>query len=358
MSLPVTPPVKPMLARAVKTIPSSDELLFEPKWDGFRCLVFHDEQELTLQSRSGKPLNRYFPEVVASLRADVPPQIVLDGELIVARDGRLDFDSLTERIHPADSRIRLLAEQTPASYVAFDILGAGSRSLLDTPTSDRRARLTSSELGDVRITPATTDPERARGWFTLFEGAGLDGVVGKPLEASYSPGKRTMFKYKHSRTADCVVAGLRWHVDAPTGDAVGSLLLGLYDDQHVLHQVGVVGSFPANRRRALAQELRPLITEGKHPWVGASQVAGQRLPGSVNRWRGAEQPWVPLRIERVAEVSYEHTEGSYPSRFRHTAQFVRWRPDREPESCGYEQLEEPARYDLDAIFQGEAKRTS
>ncbi|PXY28201.1 ATP-dependent DNA ligase [Prauserella muralis] len=357
MSLPVTPPVKPMLARPAKRIPDSAELLFEPKWDGFRCLVFRDGAELTLQSRSLKPLNRYFPEVLAELAETLPERVVLDGELVVGLGGRLDFDALTERIHPAQSRISLLAEQTPASFVAFDVLAVGDRSLLDEPTGERRAALTDLAGEAVRLTPATTDPATARHWFELFEGAGLDGVIGKPLAETYQPGKRVLFKYKHSRTADCVVAGLRWHADTAPGEAVGSLLLGLHDEAGVLHHVGVVGAFPVARRRELAAELAGLVTEGPHPWLGDAVTEHQRLPGGVNRWRPSEQPWVPLRPERVVEVSYEHTEGGHPARLRHTAQFVRWRPDRDPASCGYAQLEEPARYDLDAVFHGEVKRT-
>jgi ATP-dependent DNA ligase len=356
MSLPLNPPVKPMLARPAKSIPDSSGLLFEPKWDGFRCLVFRDGDELTLQSRSGKPFNRYFPEIVEQLKASLPERIVLDGELVVGRDGHLDFDALSERIHPADSRVRLLAEETPAVFIAFDLLALGDESIVDESTSTRRARLEKLAADGLHLTPATTDPEVARSWFELFEGAGLDGVIGKPLDAPYSPGKRIMFKYKHSRTADCVLAGLRWHADGEPGESVGSLQLGLYDDD-VLHHVGVVGSFPVTRRRELAEELAPLITDGEHPWLGDATVEGQRLPGAVSRWRTTEQPWVPLRPERVVEVAYEHTEGRYPGRFRHNAQFSRWRPDRDPSSCGYHQLEEPARYDLDAVFRGEVRRT-
>jgi ATP-dependent DNA ligase len=353
--LPLRPPIQPMLARAAKTIPDTGDLLFEPKWDGFRCLVFRDGAELTLQSRAGKPLNRYFPEVLARLGQVLPERVVLDGELVIARRSRLDFDALTERIHPADSRVRLLAEQTPATFVAFDLLALGAESVVDAPTSERRARLEQLTGEGINITPATGDPATARHWFTLFEGAGLDGVIGKPLAAPYSPGKRVMAKYKHSRTADCVMGGLRWHADSAPGTAVGSLLLGLHDEAGVLHHVGVVGSFPAARRRALAAELAELITEGEHPWLGDAVVDGQRLPGGVTRWRSTEQPWVPLRPERVVEVAYEHTEGGHPARFRHTAQFARWRPDREPASCGYAQLDEPARYDLDAVFKGEVR---
>ncbi|TNC27707.1 ATP-dependent DNA ligase [Amycolatopsis alkalitolerans] len=346
--LPLSPPIQPMLARAAKTIPDAADMLFEPKWDGFRCLVFRDGDDLTLQSRAGKPLNRYFPEVLAELAAALPEQAVLDGELVVARGGRLDFDALTERIHPAKSRITLLAGQSPATFVAFDLLALGAESVVDEPTSARRERL--EQVTGVNLTPATRDAATAREWFTLFEGAGLDGVIGKPLAAPYQPGKRIMAKYKHARTADCVVAGLRWHADSTPGEAVGSFLLGLYDGNGILHHVGVVGSFQAARRRELATELAELITEGAHPWLGDAVVDGQRLPGGITRWRSTEQPWVPLRPERVVEVGYEHTEGGHPARFRHTAQFVRWRPDREPASCGYAQLEEPARYDLDALL--------
>ncbi|HWD06752.1 MAG TPA: ATP-dependent DNA ligase [Amycolatopsis sp.] len=358
MALPVQAPIKPMLAKPAKAIPDSGGLLFEPKWDGFRCLVFRDGAEITLQSRAEKPLNRYFPEVVEQLLATLPEQVVLDGELVVGRGGKLDFDALTERIHPADSRVQLLAKETPAEFVAFDVLALGAESFVDEPTSARRARLERIAGEGVHLTPATTDPETARHWFELFEGAGLDGVIGKPLDEPYAPGKRVLFKYKHSRTADCVLAGLRWHVDGEPGEAVGSFLLGLYDADGLLHHVGVVGSFPVKRRRELAEELAPLITDGeRHPWVGDAVREGQRIPGGITRWRSKEQPWVPLRLERVVEVSYEHTEGGDPARFRHTAQFVRWRPDREPASCGYAQLDEPARYDLAAVFRGEVVRT-
>ncbi|HEX5117579.1 MAG TPA: ATP-dependent DNA ligase [Pseudonocardiaceae bacterium] len=356
MALPVTPPVKPMLASPAKEIPDRDDLLFEPKWDGFRCLVFRDGAELTLQSRSGKPLDRYFPEVITGLLAALPEQIVLDGELVVDRDGKLDFDALTERIHPAASRVRLLAEQTPARYVAFDLLAVGDESLLDRGGADRRAALVEhvTPADGLHVTPSTPDPATAREWFTLFEGAGLDGVIGKPADGPYTPNKRTMTKYKHARTADCVVAGLRWHANTDPGTAVGSLLLGLHDDAGVLHHVGVVGAFPVARRQELVEELAPLIEGGDadHPWL-SGDPAGRRLPGSVNRWRSGEQPWVPLRLERVVEVGYDHTEGRHPVRFRHTSQFVRWRPDREPESCRYDQLDEPATYDLASVLRGE-----
>lgn len=354
MTLPLQPPVRPMLAAPVAHIPDTGNWLFEPKWDGFRCLTFFEGGELTMQSRNGRPLHRYFPEMVEALRTALPEQIVLDGELVIARDGRLDFDALSERVHPAATRIQLLAEQTPAIYVGFDLLAIGDRDLTGEPTSSRRAELCGAvaPADRLRITPATTDHVLAAEWFTRFEGAGLDGVVGKPLAGPYTPNKRTMIKVKHNRTADCVVAGLRWHTDSEPGTAVGSLLIGLHDRDGVLHHVGVIGAFPAADRRALAAELRPLMegaSEG-HPWLGSAAEDGRRLPGSVNRWRSGEQPWVPLRPVRVVEVRYDHTEGGYPPRLRHTAQFVRWRDDREPSSCGYDQLDEPVSYDLAAVL--------
>ncbi len=364
MALAVHPPVKPMLAGPVDGIPDTPGLLFEPKWDGYRCLVFLDPQAdepVTLQSRTGKPLDRYFPEVVAHVRALDRP-LVLDGELVVTSndsDGdRLDWDALGERIHPAKSRVRMLAEKTPARFIAFDLLALDDRDLCAEPFATRRELLAgvglSADLG-LHTTPVTDDPDVAREWFRVFEGAGLDGVIGKHGDRPYEPGKRTMLKIKHSRTADCVVAGLRWHAKTEPGTAVGSLLLGLHDDEGRLHHVGVVGAFPAARRRELADEFAPLRTDGEHPWLGPGAEDGRRLPGSVNRWNSSEQPWVPLRPERIVEVSYDHTEGDAPSRFRHTTQFVRERPDREPESCRYDQLDEPARYDLDSVLRGEIR---
>ena len=370
--LPVVPPVKPMLASPAPDIPVGKKLLFEPKWDGFRCLVFRDGDELTLQSRSGKPLNRYFPEMVEALLAGLPERIVLDGELVVDRAGRLDFDALSERIHPAASRVTLLAAQTPARYIAFDLLALGADNLLDEPGGARRQRLTEAfEPADkLHLTPATDDPGLAGEWFTLFEGAGLDGVIGKPVEGRYTPGKRTMIKIKHARTADCVVAGLRWHRantspqsgahplrDTEPGTAVGSLLLGLYDDRGRLNHVGVAGAFPAAQRRSMAGELAPLLDNADvgHPWIGEHAGDGRRVPGGINRWRSEEQAWLPLRPERVIEVGYEHTEGGFPARFRHNGQFIRWRPDREPDSCRYDQLDEPAGYDLESVLRGEVR---
>jgi ATP-dependent DNA ligase len=345
-----------MLAKAAPSIPDGEDLLFEPKWDGFRCLVFRDGDELTLQSRSGKPLNRYFPEVVERLLAGLPDPVVLDGELVVGVDGVLDFDALSERIHPAASRVTMLSEKTPATFVAFDVLEIPTGPVLELPGFERRETLVElvSTTDAVSLTPATRDAGLARQWFTLFEGAGLDGVIGKPAQEPYTPDKRKMLKFKHSRTADCVLAGLRWYKDTEPGTAVGSMLLGLHDDKGQLHFVGVAGSFPAERRRELAVELSELIPGGEddHPWLG-DVPEGTNIPGEINRWRSAQAQWVPVRRERVVEVAYEHTENGY--RFRHNAQFIRWRPDREPASCDYAQLEVVARYDLDAVLQGEVK---
>ncbi|MFH8371221.1 ATP-dependent DNA ligase [Streptomyces sp. NPDC018031] len=351
MDLPVMPPVKPMLARSVAAIPAG--MHYEAKWDGFRAIVHRDGAEVVIGSRTGKPLTRYFPEVVAALLAELPPRCVVDGEIVIAHQGRLDFDRLTERIHPADSRVRMLAERTPAAFVVFDVLALGDRSLLDAPLTRRRAVL-EEMLADARppvhLAPATTDVEVAREWFERFEGAGLDGVVAKPPDLPYRPDARVMYKIKHERTADCVVAGYRHH---KTGPVVGSLLLGLYDADGRLQHVGVCAAFPMRRRRELVDELEPLrmaSAEG-HPWAGwtdeAAHEAG-RLPGAPSRWSGRKDlSWVPLRCERVCEVGYDHMQGD---RFRHTTQFRRWRPDRDPRSCGYAQLAEPVSYDLASVL--------
>lgn len=341
------PPVQPMLAKAAKAIPAG--MQYEAKWDGFRAIVFRDGDEIELGSRSTKPLTRYFPEVVEALRTRLPPRCVLDGEIVVAHGGRLDFDALLERIHPADSRVRHLAEVTPASFVAFDLLALGDSSLMAEPQRERRAALTGA-LRDVPapvyLAPATDDVAVAADWFNRFEGAGLDGVVAKPPELGYRPGERVLVKVKHERTADCVVAGLRAHKSGPV---VGSLLLGLYNGDGRLQHVGVCASFPMRRRAELMEELAPLRMESVagHPWQEwASQEAqaADRLPGGPSRWTGKKDlSWVPLRPERVVEVAYDHMQGD---RFRHTAQFRRWRPDREPEQCTYAQLEEPVGYDL------------
>jgi ATP-dependent DNA ligase len=361
VDLPVMPPVQPMLAKSVKDIPDPGKhggLVFEPKWDGFRCVVFRDGDEVELASRNTKPLTRYFPEVVAAMKEQLPERCVLDGEIFVAIGERLEFEKLQERIHPADSRVRLLAEQTPAGYVAFDLLALGDEPLLREPFSVRRARLEEA-LADVRppvhLTRTTTDPDEAREWFRQFEGAGLDGVVAKPLAAAYQQNTRTMMKIKHERTADVVLAGYRLHkTSTPERPLLGSLLLGLYRDGRLEH-VGVSASFTAKRRAELVEELQPLVVDdlSQHPWGDWSEWAvanPDRVPGTQSRWsQGKDLSFTPLRPERVLEVGYDHMEGS---RFRHTAQFKRWRSDRDPESCGYDQLEEPVSYDLAEVLGG------
>ncbi|WP_267242053.1 ATP-dependent DNA ligase [Streptomyces sp. PR69] len=351
MDLPVMPPVKPMLAKSVKTIPPG--MQYEAKWDGFRAIVHRDGAEVVLGSRTGKPLTRYFPELAAVLAEQLPPRCVLDGEIVIVHGGRLDFDRLTERIHPADSRVRMLAERTPASFIAFDLLALGDESLLDTPLAERRARLAEVLAGarpPVHLAPATTDEAVAARWFEQYEGAGLDGIVAKPLDLPYRPDARLMFKVKHERTADAVVAGYRFHKSGPV---VGSLLLGLYDDRGRLQHVGVCAAFSMKRREELAAELEPLrmADASEHPWASWTQESAHetaRLPGAPSRWSGKKDlSWVALRPERVVEVAYDHMEGD---RFRHTAQFRRWRPDRTPESCTYAQLEEPVGYDLAEVL--------
>ncbi|MEV5436960.1 ATP-dependent DNA ligase [Streptomyces sp. NPDC052682] len=352
MDLPVMPPVKPMLAKLVAKIPPG--MQYEAKWDGFRAIVFRDGPEVELGSRTGKPLTRYFPELVTAVRERLPERCVVDGEIVIAREGRLDFDALTERIHPADSRVRMLAERTPASFVAFDLLALADESVMDLPLTDRRHLLgiaLSDVTAPVHLAPATTEVEVAEEWFEQYEGAGLDGVVAKPLDLRYLPDERAMYKIKHERTADVVVAGYRLH---KTGPVVGSLLLGLYDDRGTLQHVGVCAAFSMKRRAQLVEELEPLRMDDVrgHPWAAWSDEAAHetaRLPGAPSRWSAKKDlSWVPLRPERVAEVAYDHMENG--QRFRHTAQFRRWRPDRTPESCTYEQLQEPVRYDLAEIF--------
>ncbi|MFF4603366.1 ATP-dependent DNA ligase [Streptomyces sp. NPDC001339] len=353
MDLPVMPPVSPMLAKPVADLPAG--MQYEAKWDGFRVIVFRDGDEVEIASRTTKPLTRYFPEVAGAVRAQLPRRCVVDGEIVIAHDGRLHFEELLERIHPADSRVRTLAERTPASLVAFDLLALGPDALLGAPQTVRREALVGAlrpARAPVYTAPATTDQELARRWFTQFEGAGLDGVVAKPLDLPYRPGERVMFKIKHARTADCVVAGYRLHKSGPV---VGSLLLGLHDDTGQLQHVGVCASFPMARRRALVEELAPLRTDEAtdHPWgawTDEAAHASRRMPGGPSRWSGGKDlSWVPLRPERVCEVAYDHMEGS---RFRHTVRFRRWRPDRTPESCTYAQLEEPVSYDLGELLRG------
>jgi ATP-dependent DNA ligase len=352
MDLPVMPPVKPMLAKSVAKIPPG--MQYEAKWDGFRAIVFRDGAEIELGSRTGKPLTRYFPELVEALRERLPERCVMDGEIVIARDGRLDFDALTERIHPAASRVRTLAERTPSSLVVFDLLALADESLLDVPLTDRRALLTTALAGvgaPVHVAPATTDIEVARQWFEQYEGAGLDGVIAKPPTVPYRQDERAMFKIKHERTADVVVAGYRFHKSGPV---VGSLLLGLHDDRGALQHVGVSAAFTMKRRAELVEELEPLRMPdvGSHPWAAWAEEAAHesaRLPGAPSRWSSKKDlSWVPLRPERVAEVAYDHMENG--ARFRHTARFRRWRPDRTAESCTYGQLEEPVRYDLAEIL--------
>ncbi|MDP9117051.1 MAG: ATP-dependent DNA ligase [Actinomycetota bacterium] len=352
MDLPVMPPVSPMLAKATASIPAGAS--YEPKWDGFRSVIFRDGDDVEFGSRNVKPMTRYFPELVQAVRAQLPRRCVIDGEIVIATAGGLDFEALQQRIHPAVSRVTMLSETTPASFIAFDLLALDDVDYTGRPFAQRRAALVAA-LADasapIHLTPATTDREVAERWFTEFEGAGLDGVVAKPLDGAYLPDKRVMFKIKHERTADCVVAGYRVHKSSPR--ALGSLMLGLYTEQHVLNSVGVIGAFPMARREALLQELAPLVTDfDHHPWNWAAHEAGERTPrkGEGSRWNaGKDLSFVPLRPERVVEVRYDHMEGE---RFRHTAQFNRWRPDRKPESCTYEQLEQPSTYDLSDIVPG------
>ena len=353
MKLPVNPPVSPMLAKLTRDLPVGDGWLYEPKWDGFRCIVFRDGDDVELGSRNEKPLTRYFPELVESLKVALPDRVVIDGEIVIATDQGLDFDQLSQRIHPAASRVAKLADEMPSSFVAFDLLAEGDADLRTAPFSERRARLEKvlkNAKSPIHLTPATTDPTVAEQWFDRFEGAGLDGVVAKPLDGAYREGERTMAKVKHLRTADCVVAGYRTHKD---GKGVGSLLLGLYDDSGDLHHVGVASSFAAPLRSQLEDELKPYEKDAlqDHPWrewAEATGESGQRMPGAGNRWNAKkDMSWSPLRVERVAEVAYEHLQGD---RFRHTARFQRWRPDREPSSCTYEQLESPVPVELKEVF--------
>ena len=357
-----------MLARRVSALPAGEHWLFEPKWDGFRTLVFRNGTDLLLQSRDLKPLNRYFPELVEPLLEQLPDRCVVDGELVIAGAGGLEFESLQLRIHPAASRVAMLAARTPAALVAWDLLCLAERDLTGVPFADRRKHLEqalSAARPPLHLTPITADHGRAADWFERFEGAGLDGVMAKDRAGTYQPGKRTMLKVKHRRTADCVVAGLRWHKGAPE-QRVGSLLLGLFDGAGRLHHIGVVGSFSAARRHALVEELRPYRevdqTHPWHAWISAGAAAasasagagptpptpGLRVPGGASRWSGGKDlSWVPLRPELVVEVSYDHMQGT---RLRHTAQFVRWRPDKPPAECTYDQLDVTPPYELHRIF--------
>jgi ATP-dependent DNA ligase len=364
MQLPVMPPVKPMLAKPVTGgLPLPDSvaggLVYEPKWDGFRCIVFKDGDDVILGSRNEKPMTRYFPELVDALRESLPSRCVVDGEIVVVTGDRLDFGTLQSRIHPADSRVQMLAREVPASFVAFDLLALGDDNLMRRPFAERRAALETAlagASGSVHLTRISSDADEGLRWFEVFEGAGLDGIICKPLTSTYQPDKRVMLKVKHARTADCVVAGWRPHKQkgARGEELVGSLMLGLYDDEGALQSVGVSATFTMARRAELVAELAPYaLADGEaHPWSAwqdAEAHKGQRLPGAVSRWSaGKELAWMPLRPELVVEVGYDAMEGS---RFRHTTQFKRWRPDRTPESCTYDQLERPVRYDLADVLQ-------
>ena len=352
MKLPVMPPVSPMLAKPVRSIPPGAS--YEPKWDGFRTICFRDRDEVELGSRNERPMTRYFPELVAAITAELPERCVIDGEIVIGTEHGLDFEALQLRLHPAASRVRMLAEQTPASLIAFDLLAFGDDDFTGLPFSERRAALVDALAGSgpsIHVTPATTDLAIAQRWFEEFEGAGLDGLIAKPLKITYQPDKRVMFKIKHERTADCVVAGYRVHKSGD--DAIGSLLLGLYKDDGTLASVGVIGAFPMTERRRLFSELQPIVTTfDGHPWNWAAHMVGERTPrrNEGSRWNaGKDLSFVPLRPERVVEVRYDHMEGE---RFRHTAQFNRWRPDRDPHSCTYTQLEQPVTFGLGDIVPG------
>jgi ATP-dependent DNA ligase len=348
----IQPPIEPMLAKIADTLPVEPGFLFEPKWDGFRALVFRHGDRTLLQSRDLKPLNRYFPELEQALHTALPDGCVLDGEIVVVSQGGLDFDALQQRIHPAASRIAKLAQQTPARFVAFDLLADGGRSTMALPQAERRTqleRLLAGAKPPLHLTPVTHDRAEAQRWLAQFEGAGLDGVIAKLETAAYQPGKRAMLKIKHVRTADCVVAGFRWYKDRT--DAVGSLLLGLHDDAGVLHHVGVASSFTMAMRRQLLEELAPLRENAlaSHPWRSEAAASdAQRMPGAQSRWSaGKDLSWEPLRPERVCEVRYDHLQGD---RFRHATLFVRWRPDKPPEACRYDQLEVTTPYELAKVF--------
>jgi ATP-dependent DNA ligase len=351
---PIEPPIEPMLAKLATELPLGDGWLFEPKWDGFRAIVFRDRDRFYVQSRDLKPLDRYFPELEAFFRASLPERCVVDGEIVIVGPRGLDFDALQMRLHPAASRVKKLAAETPASFVAFDLLAEGERDLRSLPQAERRLRLEQALAGataGVHLTPCRRERSVAAEWFHRFEGAGLDGVVAKHESTIYQPGKRAMVKVKHVRTADCVVAGFRWHKNGP-GTLVGSLLLGLYDDGGALHHVGVTSSFAMETRHRLASELAPLRKGAlaSHPWRDWANMAdgAVRMPGAQSRWSaGKDLSWEPLRIERVCEVKYDHLQGD---RFRHAAIFQRWRPDKRPADCRYDQLEVTPPAELAEIF--------
>ncbi len=358
VQLPVNPPILPMLSKRISELPAEGAWIFEPKWDGFRALIFRDGSEILVQSRDAKPLNRYFPELVDALLAALPARCVLDGEIVIAQNQRLDFDALQLRLHPAASRVKVLARETPSSIVFFDVLSEGDRDLRGEPFQYRRRELElllSAAVPPIHLTPATNDLSVASDWFSRFEGAGLDGVMVKPVDGAYEPDKRVMFKVKHERDCDCVVAGFRWHKKGE--GAVGSLLLGLYDDSGGLQHVGVCASFTAEKRRELTEFLAPWRENALvgHPWRrwaehGPADGGPQRMPGGQSRWsQGKDLSWEPLRPELVVEVAYEHMQGP---RFRHMAQFRRWRTDKKPTDCTYAQLEVVPPQELMTIFGG------
>jgi len=360
MAFPIEPPIEPMLAKLATELPAGDGWLFEPKWDGFRAIVFRDRDRFYIQSRDLRPLDRYFPELEGDFRASLPARCVVDGEIVIATDHGLDFDALQLRLHPAASRVKKLAAETPAAFVAFDLLALDRADLRARPQAERRRLLDEAfarKTGPVHVSPCTRERAVARDWFHRFEGAGLDGVIAKHEGTTYQPGKRAMVKVKHVRTADCVVAGFRWHKHGP-GTLVGSLLLGLYDDAGDLHHVGVTSSFGMEARGRLAQELASLRKDAlaSHPWrewAGATD-GSVRMPGGQSRWSaGKDLSWEPLRIERIAEVKYDHLQGD---RFRHAATFVRWRPDKKPAACRYDQLEVTPPAELADIF-GQGRTT-
>jgi ATP-dependent DNA ligase len=347
------PPIEPMLAKLANALPPAGGWLYEPKWDGFRAIVFRGPGDVYIQSRDSRPLDRYFPELHEALLERLPKNCVVDGEIVIATKGGLDFDALQLRLHPAESRVAKLAKETPSSFVAFDLLAVDGRSLLSTPQAERRTlleKLLAKAKPPLYLTPVTRDRDVAQDWLKRFEGAGLDGVIAKPEAAPYQPGKRAMLKVKHARTSECVVAGFRWH---KTGkDVVGSLLLGLYDDAGVLQHVGVTSAFTMAVRKQLAKELEPLRKDAMrdHPWRDWAGAAAEssRMPGGQSRWSaGKDLSWEPLRIERVCEVKYDHMQGD---RFRHAAIFLRWRPDKRPADCRYDQLEVTKPYELERIF--------
>ena len=354
MQLPVNPPVLPMLAKRVSELPETGDWIFEPKWDGFRALVFRDGDEILIQSRDEKPLNRYFPELLDPLKSQLPKQCVLDGEVVLAKDGALDFEALQLRIHPAESRVKMLSQQMPASIVFFDLLAEGDQDLRGITFQERRRKmesLLSKAAPPVHLTPATSDLIIARDWFSRFEGAGLDGVVAKPASGTYESNKRVMLKVKHERECDCVVAGFRWHKKGER-TSVGSLLLGLFDDGKLQH-VGVCASFTDKKRQELVEFLAPYREDAlkDHPWkewASHELEGGRRIPGAQSRWsHGKDMSWQPVRPELVVEVAYDHMQGS---RFRHTAQFRRWRTDKKPSDCTFEQLEVVPPQELSEIF--------